>query len=328
MSAAPQKAKPGAEKIDVVVSAVVPVNDLVTRFEFSRRDGNPFPPFSGGAHTVVEMRDGDRVRLNPYSLMSDPGDLSIYAISVRRDDEGRGGSLFMHRNVQVGDEMVITFPVNLFSLDLRARKHVFLAGGIGITPFMSMIAQLQRMNGNWELHYSARSEALGSYVDVLSYKHAGRVHVYYDDQNQAIPLENLLDGQPLGTHVYVCGPSGMIDWVHATAAQAGWPDPHVHSEEFLAPQPGKPFEVRLCKSDKTIMVGENESLLEAIERAGVEAPFLCRGGSCGQCETDVVEADGTFVHRDHWLDDGEKTGGRKIMPCVSRFIGKSLVLDR
>ncbi len=328
MSAAPQKAKAGAERIDVTVSAVVPLNDLVTRFEFQRRDGADFPPFSGGAHTVVEMKDGDRSRLNPYSLMSDPADLSTYAISVRRDDQGRGGSLYMHNNVSQGDDMVITYPVNLFSLDLRAKKHVFLAGGIGITPFMAMIEQLERSNGHWELHYSVRSADLGTYTDVLTYKYPNKVHVYIDDQNQAIDLETLLDGQPLGTHAYVCGPKGMIDWVHATGRKMGWPDENVHSEEFLAPAPGEPFEVRLCKSDKTITVGENESLLEAIERAGVDAPFLCRGGSCGQCETDVVASDGEFIHRDHWLEEEDHASGKKIMPCVSRFIGKQLELDR
>jgi ferredoxin-NADP reductase len=328
MSAAPQKAKAGAEKIEVVVNAIVPLNELVTRFEFKRRDGEVFPPFSAGAHTVVEMKDDGRIRLNPYSLMSDPADQSTYAISVRRDDEGRGGSLFMHNNVSVGDEMTITYPVNLFPIDLRGGKHVFLAGGIGITPFMAMIAQLDRMGGAWELHYSCRTEALGSYVDELTSKHPNKVHVYYDDKSELIALANLLDGQPLGTHVYVCGPAGMIKWVHDTASEHGWPEENVHSEEFLAPQPGKPFEVRLCKSDIVIQVGEHESLLEAIERCGVEAPFLCRGGACGQCETDVVESDGEFIHRDHWLDDDEHASGKKIMPCVSRFVGKTLVLDR
>ena len=328
MSAAPQKAKAGAEKIAVTVSAVVPLNELVTRFEFTRADGQPFPPFSAGAHTVVEMRDEGRTRLNPYSLMSDPADTATYAISVRRDDQGRGGSLYMHRSVKVGDAMTISYPVNLFPLDLRGRKHVFLAGGIGITPFMAMIAHLERMGGAWELHYACRNKGLGSYVDELTYKHPNKVHVYFDDEGDAIALEDLLDGQPLGTHVYVCGPKGMIDWVHATASTHGWPDENVHSEEFLAPQPGKPFEVRLCKSDMTIQVGENESLLEAMERCGVDAPFLCRGGACGQCETDVVEAEGDFVHRDHWLDDDEHASGKKIMPCVSRFVGKTLVLDR
>lgn len=234
----------------------------------------------------------------------------------------------MHTNVKTGDEMTITYPVNLFSLDLRAKKHVFLAGGIGITPFMAMIAQLEQSDGHWELHYACRNANLGTYDDQLTNKYPGKVHIYYDDQSQAIDLEGLLDGQPLGTHAYVCGPKGMIDWVHATCVAAGWPDENVHSEEFLAPAPGAPFEVRLCKSDKTISVGANESLLEAIERAGVTAPFLCRGGSCGQCETDVLNADGDFVHRDHWLTDAEHASGTKIMPCVSRFVGKSLELDR
>ena len=328
MSAAPQKSEAGAAKIPVVVSAIVPLNDLVTRFEFRRRDGRPFPPFSAGAPTVVTMDDDGRTRLNPYSLMSDPADTSHYAISVRRDDRGRGGSLYMHRKVQVGHEMTITYPVNLFPLDLRAKKHVFLAGGIGITPFMAMIAQIERLGGRWELHYAARNEALASYAADLTARHPTRVHVYYDDRQQAMPLADLLDGQPLGTHVYVCGPKGMIEWVHATATEHGWPRENVHSEEFLAPQPGTPFEVYLAKSEITVEVGEHESLLEAIERAGVDAPFLCRGGACGQCETDVIEADGEFLHRDHWLEPEEHQSGRKIMPCVSRFVGKKLVLDR
>jgi ferredoxin-NADP reductase len=318
----------GAEKIAVTVTDIVPINDLVTRFEFKRTDGGPLPTFSGGAHTVVEMRDGDTTRLNPYSLMSDPMDQSAYTISVRRDDQGRGGSLYMHTKVAVGDEMDISYPVNLFSLDLRAKKHLFLAGGIGITPFLAQIKQLERFNGHWELHYASRTESLGSYVDELTSHHPNETHIYYDDQKQTIDLVNLLEGQPLGTHVYVCGPKGMIDWVRQTAAAEGWPREAIHYEEFLAPQPGKPFEVKLAVSNKVISVGENESLLEAMERAGVDAPYLCRGGACGQCETNVIDYSGNFFHRDHWLDDEEHAGGQKIMPCVSRFEGKTLVLDR
>ena len=318
----------GAEKIAVRVSEVTPLNDLVTRFRFEPVSGGLLPTFSGGAHTVVEMRDGGITRLNPYSLMSDPFDQGAYTISVRRDDQGRGGSLFMHKNVKVGDEMVISNPVNLFSLDLRARKHLMIAGGIGITPFLAQIKQLDRAHGNWELHYSCRSEALGSYVDYLTSTHPNDVNVYYDDQDQAIDLENLLDGQPLGTHIYVCGPKGMIDWVRGKAADLGWPREAVHYEEFLAPEPGKPFEVKLAVSNKVVQVGENESLLEAIERAGVDAPYLCRGGACGMCETSVIDYSGNFIHRDHWLEEDEKASGGKIMPCVSRFEGKTLVLDR
>jgi ferredoxin-NADP reductase len=318
----------GAEKIAVTVTDIVPLNDLVTRFEFKRTDGGLLPTFSGGAHTVVEMRDGDITRMNPYSLMSDPMDQSAYTISVRRDDEGRGGSLFMHNHVKVGDRMVVSNPVNLFSLDLRAKKHLFLAGGIGITPFLAQIKQLERFNGNWELHYACRNAALGSYVDELTDHYPNATHVYYDDNDQRIDLVNLLDGQPLGTHIYVCGPKGMIDWVRKTAAGEGWPRESIHYEEFLAPQSGKPFEVKLAVSNIVIQVGEQESLLEAIERAGVDAPYLCRGGACGQCETQVIDYTGNFIHRDHWLDDAEHASGDKIMPCVSRFEGKILVLDR
>jgi ferredoxin-NADP reductase len=318
----------GAQKIDVTVAAVVPLNELVTRFEFMRTDGGLLPTFSGGAHTVVEMHDGDAPRMNPYSLMSDPMDQNTYAISVRRDDEGRGGSLFMHNNVSVGDEMVISNPVNLFSLDLRAKKQLFIAGGIGITPFMAQIKQMERLGGRWELHYTCRSEALGSYVDDLTTQHPNEANIYYDDQEQRIDLKALLDGQPIGTNIYVCGPKGMIDWVRNTAAAEGWPRESIHYEEFLAPQSGKPFEVKLAVSNKVIQVGEQESLLEAIERCGVDAPYLCRGGACGQCETRVIDYTGNFIHRDHWLDDGEHASGEKIMPCVSRFEGKTLVLDR
>jgi ferredoxin-NADP reductase len=318
----------GSEKINVKVSKIVPINDLVTRFEFKRIGGELFPTFSGGAHTIVEMKDGGITRRNPYSLMSDPMDQHSYAISVRRDDEGRGGSLFMHNNVKVSDDMVLSYPVNLFSLDLRAKKHLMIAGGIGITPFMAQIKQLDRSHGNWELHYSARSPSLSAYADDLVSMHPNDVHMYYDSENKSIDLENLLDGQPLGTHLYICGPKGMIDWAVGQAVNLGWPNEVIHYEEFLAPKPGKPFQVMLSASNKLVSVGETESLLEAIEREGVDAPYLCRGGACGQCETVVIEAEGEFIHMDHWLEDKEKLSRKKIMPCVSRFDGKTLVLDR
>ena len=318
----------GTTKIAVTVTDVVPVNAMVKRFHFRRADGGLLPTFSGGAHTVVEMRDGERTRMNPYSLMSSPVDTSEYTISVRRDDAGRGGSLFMHERVKPGDAMVVSYPVNLFSLDLRAKKHLMIAGGIGITPFMAQTAQLAAEGGAFELHYAFRTEALGTYADVLQSRFGRRVNLYRDDRGEALPLARLLDGQPLGTHLYVCGPAPMIDWVRAQAADAGWPDETVHFEHFSAPQPGAPFDVTLALSGKTIHVGEQESLLEAIEAAGVDPPYLCRGGVCGQCETNVLSSDGIFLHNDHWLSEEDHRSGRKIMPCVSRFVGPSLVLER
>ena len=318
----------GAPKIPVRVAEVVTVNPLIKRFRFVRRDGGAMPPFSGGAHVVVEMDDHGTRRMNPYSLMSAPSDTSGYEISVRRDDAGRGGSLYLHNHVTPGMEMVLGAPVNLFPTDVRAKKHLLIAGGIGITPFIGMMAQLQAQGGRFELHYSVRSRALGAYVDALTATYGGRVHVYVDDLGQVIDLKTLLAGQSLGTHLYICGPKGMIAWVRATAAAAGWPAAMVHSEEFLAPPVGNPFTVTLAASAKTITVGAAQSILEAMEAAGVEAPYLCRGGACGQCETDVLGCEGAIRHHDHWLTDDQKAAGQKIMPCVSRFEGKSLVLDR
>jgi dimethylamine monooxygenase subunit B len=318
----------GGAKLHVRVAEVVPVNDLIKRFRFVSRDGSPLPAFSGGAHVVVEMDDHGTRRLNPYSLMSDPGDRSGYEISVRRDDQGRGGSLFMHHHVKSGMEMVLSYPVNLFALDNRAKKHLMIAGGIGITPFLAQIAQLSHSGGRFELHYSARSKALGAYMDRLTAAHPDRVHCYFDDQGQQVDLGRLLAMQPIGTQLYVCGPKGMIAWVLSTAEGLGWPKQALHHEEFLAPGTGLPFDVQLAASGKTITVGTTQSLLEAMEAAGVDAPYLCRGGACGQCETTVHKCDGTILHRDHWLTPEEHADGRKIMPCVSRFEGKTLVIDR
>jgi ferredoxin-NADP reductase len=318
----------GGAKLQVRVAEVVPVNELVTRFRFVALDGSDLPAFSGGAHTVVEMDDHGTRRLNPYSIMSDPADRAGYEISVRRDDAGRGGSLYMHRHVRPGMTMTLSYPVNLFPLDTRARKHLMIAGGIGITPFLAQIAQLTQFGGRFELHYAARSAALGAYMDRLTAAHPNQVHCYFDDQGQTIDLARILAMQPIGTHLYVCGPKGMIAWVLSTAEAMGWPKLALHSEEFLAPGTGLPFEVELAASRKTITVGTTQSLLEAMEAAGVDAPYLCRGGACGQCETNVHKCDGTILHRDHWLSPEEHAGNQKIMPCVSRFEGRTLVIDR
>ena len=318
----------GGAKLLVTVAEVTEVNALIKRFRFVSRDGAPLPAFSGGSHVVVEMDDNGTRRLNPYSLMSDPHDRSSYAISVRRDDVGRGGSLFMHNTVTPGMEMVLSHPLNLFPLDTRAKKHLMIAGGIGITPFLAQIKQLARSGGQFELHYAARNSSLAAYMDDLTAAHGDRITPYFDDDGQKMDLLILLNRQPIGTHLYVCGPKGMLGWVRKTAEAAGWPAAAVHFEEFLAPGTGTVFTAQLARSGKTVTVGTHQSLLEAMEAAGVDAPYMCRGGACGQCETNVLVCDGKILHRDHWLSPEEQAAGHKIMPCVSRFEGASLVLDR
>lgn len=314
--------------IDVIVTDVVTVNSLIKRFHFARADGSPLPAFSGGAHIIIEMLDGDTVRRTPYSLMSSPLNLQDYQVSIRRDDEGRGGSLYMHQQVSKGMSMRISYPTNLFALDKRAQKHLLIAGGIGITPFVAQVAQMLGTNDIFELHYSARNTELAAYTAELKQAIGHRLHVYYDDQDQRIPFDALLSAQPAGTHLYVCGPAPMIDHVLTRATAIGWPDNHVHYEHFAKAPPGEPFTVHLQRSNKTIEVASDQSMLEAMEAAGVDAPYLCRGGACGHCESSVLECDGTLQHEDHWLEEDERALGEKVMPCVSRFKGARLVIDR
>jgi len=329
MTAAPTSApRVQAPKLAVTVTEVTEITPMIRRFRFESAAGEALPSFSGGAHVIVEMQDGETLRRNPYSLMSPPSQTSSYTISVRRDDAGRGGSVFLHRVVRPGHRLTISRPVNLFPIDWRARRHLLIAGGIGITPFLAQMVQHETVGSDFELHFSVRERAQGAYLDQLQARYGDRVHIYCDDRGERIPVGGLLDEQPLGTHLYVCGPPGMMAWVLSTARNAGWPEGSLHSERFLAPASGLPYEITLALSRKTVRVTEHQSMLDAIEAAGIDAPYMCRGGACGECETAVVACDGTILHNDEFLSAEEKASGRKIMPCVSRFEGKTLVLQR
>ncbi len=312
----------------VRVTKVTQVAEKVKCFRFERMDGEPMPVFSGGAHVVVAMHDGDLLRRNPYSLMSSPNDRSGYEISVLRVEKSRGGSQFLHEKLREGDTVTISQPINLFPFDARGRKHLFMAGGIGITPFMAMMDQMQRDGHNFELHYAVRDRSHGAYWRELTDRYgAHRVKIYCDAEKFFIPTDAILANQALGTHLYVCGPSGMIDGVLGKATEMGWPKENLHSERFLAPPPGDVFKAKLLRSNKIITVGTHQSILEAVEAAGIDAPYLCRGGACGQCETPVQSCDGALEHNDIFLEPEDKASGKKIMICVSRIKGKEIVLD-
>lgn len=318
----------GGVSIKVRVAAIDTVADRIKRFTFTAADGGLLPAFAAGAHTVVTLRDGATTRRNPYSLMGPLDDRSLWQISVLRTIDSRGGSAFLHEAVKVGSLLDLSWPVNLFPLDFRARKHLLLAGGIGITPIATMARQLAAMGAQYELHYAMRGRSEGAYWQDIAARHGSRASLTFDNENQTMPLKAILSRQPLGTSLYVCGPGGMIDWALRLAEEAGWPAESLHAERFLAPPGGKPFTASLAASGIRVEVGEHQSLLEAIEAAGVDAPYLCRGGACGQCETRVIACEGHLIHNDHYLTAAEKSSGKTIMPCVSRFEGKTLVLER
>ena len=316
-----------AQTIAVEVVGIEQVTPLIKHFKLAAVAGGSLPAFSGGSHIIVVMQGADRVHRNPYSLLSSPRQLDTYEIGVRRMEESRGGSHFMHDTIKIGSRLEIAHPVNLFGLDKIARKHVLIAGGIGITPFLAHLEDLYGGAVPYELHYSVRSAEHAAFLELLRRREGGRLHMYYDSEAQMIPFETLLSTQPLGTHVYVCGPAGMIRHVIATAQAAGWPDSHIHWEQFSAPPVGDAFEVFLARAKLRVHVPPDQSLLESIEAAGVEVPYLCRGGVCGFCQTRVLELDGELIHNDHFLSDADKAGRKNIMPCVSRARCNTLVLD-
>jgi ferredoxin-NADP reductase len=308
-------------KIEVRVEATRLLTPLVREFTLTAASGR-LPKFSSGSHIQVHLPLGDRPVRNAYSLLGDPANAAAYRIAVRKQDDSRGGSVFMHDQVREGSTLTITPPANLFALRSNAHAHVLIAGGIGITPFVAHVAELERDAADFELHYAYREGLTDAYRDELSERLGTRFHSY-DGERTHLDIERVLRSRPLGTHVYACGPEGLLKAVRETASRLGWPDGRVHWEAFAAPLPGKPFVATLMRRGLTLDVASDQSLLEALEASGLDVPNLCRGGVCGQCLTGYVAGD--VDHRDLFLGVHERA--THLMPCVSRAHSTSLFLD-
>ena len=313
----------GTAMIKVTVADIRQVAPMIREFTFEAVD-SVLPCFSPGSHIMVTMEHEGKCIRNAYSLCSDPFDSSSYKIAVRLQERSRGGSAFMHEHVKVGDSLSISTPVNYFVPDWRAKKHVLIAGGVGITPFLSYLYAFERQQLDFDLHYLFRSSQTGAYHQQLADKLGASYSSYDSDQSQRASINEILDKQPIGTHVYVCGPESLINDVEQTAKASGWPQSHIHYEVFAAPKPGKPFIAKINSSGMEIEVGPETSLLEALEAANVNVPNLCRGGVCGQCYTEVLS--GEIEHRDNYLSDAEKASQKCLLPCVSRAVSTHLTL--
>ncbi|WP_137818932.1 PDR/VanB family oxidoreductase [Pseudomonas sp. 2FG] len=317
------------EMIAARVTGVEQVTPLIKRFTLVRQDGESLPSFSGGSHIIVQMRGADgRQHSNAYSLMSDPQATASYQIGVRLEEQSKGGSAFMHEQVAVGSELMISTPNNLFAIDGSARKHVLIAGGIGITPFLAQLHELHGQGADYELHYAFRSPEHGAFhAELAAGPHAAHTRAYIDSLQQRLDLVALLAGLESEAHVYVCGPKPLIDAVIATAKQQGLADRRVHWEQFAAaPATGSAFTLVLAKSGRELQVEEGMSILQAIENTNAaKVECLCREGVCGTCETRILE--GEVEHFDQYLSAAEKAAQQTLMICVSRARGGRLVLD-
>ncbi|WP_342022273.1 PDR/VanB family oxidoreductase [Arthrobacter citreus] len=310
------------------VDRIEAVTPEINRFTFSSVDGSWLPPFSGGSHVRVLIEFDGETRRNAYSLMSSPYDTSQYQIAVRRVEDGKRGSVTMHQNVREGDVLLVTTPANLFPVSKHARHHLFIAGGVGVTPIFAQLEELSVKGASFELHLAVRGPEHAALGNELKERYGERVTLYGDGDGSRLNSSQILDGRPLGTHAYVCGPDRMVDDVIGAARNLGWTESHIHYERFDdLGSVGNPFSVTLAQSGAVVNVSPEQSLLEAAEAAGHKLPYLCRGGACGECEIEVLELEGTIDHRDDWLSETDRCSNKLIMPCVSRATCTKLVID-
>ncbi|MES5818151.1 PDR/VanB family oxidoreductase [Streptomyces sp. RG80] len=281
--------------------------------------GEQLPAWEPGAHIDVVLGPGLE---RQYSLCGDPADRSVWRIAVLREPDGRGGSAHVHEQLGQGDKVRVRGPRNHFALR-PADRYRFIAGGIGITPILPMLAEAQARGAEWTLLYGGRTRDSIAFTEELG-GYGERVTVAPQDETGLLDLASVLDDVPEGTLVYCCGPGPLLD-----AVEARCPAGVLHMERFTPKEQvsgeNTEFEVELAQSGTTVTVPPDVSVLDAVRGAGVEVLFSCTEGTCGTCETDVLEGDPD--HRDSVLTDEEREAGETMMICVSRCRGKRLVLD-
>ena len=300
----------------------------IRAFEFTDPRGGALPPFTAGSHLDVHLPNG---LVRQYSLCNDPRETHRYVVAVLREPDGRGGSACMHDAVREGDEMTLTVPRNTFPLHEEAGRHLLIAGGIGITPILTMARRLATLGADYTLHYCTRSpEKTAFRAELMAEPFAGHVVFHHDggDPARGLDLRALLAAVEDGTHVYCCGPAGLMRAV--TEACEHWPRGTVHFEFFAAApeadeRPARDFEVEIASTGAFHKVPPDKSILDVLRDQGHDLESSCEEGLCGTCIVEVLE--GEPDHRDFVLDDEEKESNKLITICCSRAKSARLKLD-
>lgn len=300
----------------------------IASYELVAPDGAPLPAFTAGAHIDLQLPGG---LVRSYSLVNPPADTHRYVIAVNRDRDSRGGSSWLHEVPRVGELFTASAPRNDFPLAEHAASSVFIAGGIGITPFMAMASRLRQLGRPWQLHYAARSRAQAAFAEALQALADGQpgcgVGLHLSEQEAGrLDVARVVREAPAEAHLYCCGPAGMIDDFLKACAQR--PAPHVHHERFAASQQaatGGGYEVALARSGRSFAVAPGKSILDTLLDHGVDVQYACSEGICGTCKTGLLE--GEADHRDDYLTPGERAANQSIMICCSGARSRRLVLD-
>ena len=310
------------------VARIRQVAETIREFSLMPVDGRPLEDFTAGAHVECEVTLPDgRTALRAYSLTNAPGDTEAYRVAVARADAGRGGSTFLHA-LNEGATINVGSPRNDFPLSMSANETLLIAGGIGITPILSMARALSHAGRTFELHYVGRRREVMAFAEEVEALPGATLVFDQGDPAQGINLSSVLAMPRLGRHVYVCGPRPLIDATLAAAKAAGWPPAAIHFELFGSDGPkagDTAFTVEFARSGKSAEVTVGRTILDVMEELGLNPIFDCRRGECGVCIADVLE--GEPDHRDMNLSEREKQAGKLICTCVSRARTARLILD-
>jgi phthalate 4,5-dioxygenase reductase subunit len=302
------------------------IADGIHLLEFRDKAGKPLPKFSAGAHITIRVPSG---ALRKYSLCNNPAERDRYAIAVKREVSGRGGSINLIDGVKAGDELMVAPPINDFELPQRAQDFLFIAGGIGVTPFMAMIREAQAQGKRFRLYYCSRSPETTAFIDELSApEFKDKVVIHYDqgDPARSLDLRPILAERKNREHLYCCGPRPLMEAVRNMTGH--WSSAAVHFEAFSDAEThkatDKAFKVRLARSGDVIDVPVTKTILEAMRDHGLEVPSSCETGTCGTCRTKLLA--GEADHRDLCLAEYERADN--IMICVSRAKSDEITIDR
>lgn len=301
--------------------------ELIRVMTFRSSSGEALPPYTAGSHIEFDLGSAGK---RSYSLVDWPtttaSTSSCYTVAVQQEMAGEGGSQAMHA-LTVGQSITTTLPLNNFQLHDENQPVLLVAGGIGITPMISMATHLQQNSRPFQLHYTARNTSRMGFSDKLKNAFGDAVYLYLDDANP-LDLDSLMQSQVPETSVYLCGPRGMIDAAHQAAIQADIKEDAIHIELFSTPEiqsTDTAFEVEISNTGQVVNVAANQSIIQALESAGVDVMYDCQRGDCGICQCDVIS--GIPDHRDVVLSEAERRSGNVMQICVSRAKSARLVID-
>ena len=313
--------------MEVFITEKSPAAEGIARLVLMPVDGQALPTFTAGAHIDLHLDNG---LTRQYSLCNPPNQTHQYVIGVLRDPASRGGSRFVHESLQIGQRLRISEPRNLFPIATEAKRHLLLAGGIGITPILCMAEQLAMQQADFELHYCSRDRKRTAFLSHIQQSaFADRSSLYWDTDDTALDINAVLQQPHAGTHLYVCGPGGFIEHVLKSADRQGWAATNLHREFFSGAPAASAhgldsFEVEIEGTGQVIPVSAGQSVVEALACHGIKIPVSCEQGVCGTCLTRVVS--GEPEHRDMFLTEEEHAQNDQFTPCCSRAKSTRLVL--